>query len=394
VLEYSRSVFLTGFPWIPLGYSQYRNLPVIQIADVTGVWGVSFLVIAVNYAVYFWGSQKPGQVVKKIKPLVGVFMCVVIICGYGLYKLYEPRGTLNVKTLRISVVQGNIPQELKWDARKTEFIVSRYCGLTSQAAAQDPDLIIWPEAAYPVIMEREKPDELLEGFARDIGKPILLGGVFSDQEGYYNSAVLFSSYGKIESEYDKIHLVPFGEYVPLKNVFRFLETIVPIGDFSAGTEYTVFSSSNFHSRSRVSYSVLICFEDVFPGLSRAFIQKGARFLINITNDGWFKKTSAPYQHLSASVFRAVENRVNVVRAANTGISGFISPSGAIVSLIRDVSGNPVFIEGYLTDEIAILDTPPTFYTRYGDVFIFLCAGIMGYGIIRYIRQYRKSKKAR
>jgi len=178
--------------------------------------------------------------------------------------------------------------------------------------------------------------------------------------------LLVSPEGELLDRYDKLHLVPFGEYIPLRKFFGFLETIVPIGDFSRGNGYTVFSMPPY------KFSVLICFEDLFPGLSREFVKKGADFLINITNDAWFKKTSSPYQHLSASVFRAVENRVFLIRSANTGVSGFIAPTGKIISLVGDKSGNNIFVSGYKTQNIAVYKQGLSFYTRYGNIFIIIC----------------------
>ncbi|MBI5145405.1 MAG: apolipoprotein N-acyltransferase, partial [Candidatus Omnitrophica bacterium] len=201
---------------------------------------------------------------------------------------------------------------------------------------------------------------------------------------YFNRALLVSAEGEVLNQYDKLHLVPFGEYIPLRKALPFLETVVPIGDFTAGREYTVFKQVTRSPGHQVTsqLSVLICFEDLFPELSREFVKKGADFLINITNDAWFKKTSSPYQHLCASVFRAVENRVPVVRAANTGVSGFIAPTGKIITLVQDESGRNIFVDGYKTQEILIPERDLSFYTRYyGDIFILLCLVFVIYFLI-------------
>lgn len=337
ILEFLRSHFLTGFPWALLGYSQYLNLPIIQIADISGVWGVSFLLMLVNVAVY--------QTASKIRAGLVALFCIAITLTYGYYRLsHKPQATSH-KPMKISVIQGNIPQELKWNADTKDFILQRYVTLTTEALDDKPDLIIWPEAALPVVAEEEPAFlEKVKDLARRIKIPLLLGAVTQRDNRYYNSALLISEDGALLQRYDKLHLVPFGEYIPLRGFFSFLETVVPIGDFTAGKEYTIFNTQD-------KFSVLICFEDLFPELSRRFIKQGADFLINITNDAWFQKTTAPYQHLQASVFRAVENRVFVVRAANTGVSGFITPSGKIISLVRNKQGRNIFISGYLTQQI-------------------------------------------
>ncbi|MFA4888593.1 MAG: apolipoprotein N-acyltransferase [Candidatus Omnitrophota bacterium] len=398
LLEYTRSHLLTGFPWALLGYSQYLNLPLIQIADITGAWGVSFVLMAANLAVYsgFGGGQGTGYRVqgtgagKKQNLVIPVLMIVVVLI-YGYYKLYLPPSTFHLRPIRISVVQGNIPQELKWLERAKGFITQKYLKLTALAAQEKPDLIIWPEASLPVIPEQEPIYyEYLNANIKLKQVPLLLGAVTARENNYYNSALLISGIGELLERYDKLHLVPFGEYIPLKDSLPFLRVIVPIGDISAGKEYTVFrvpatkalaGRQGSGGRVEEKFSVLICFEDLFPELSRRFVREGADFLVNITNDAWYKKTSAAMQHFQASVFRAVENRVFLVRAANTGISGFIAPSGKIISLVRDDSGSDTFVDGYKTESIDLQRQLPAFYTKFGDKFIFACLLFILCGII-------------
>jgi len=398
LLEYIRAHLFTGFPWALLGNSQYLNLPVIQIADLTGVYGVSFLVMMVNVLIYsvarcpcLTGRQALSVAREKQKyflPLLIIFFVLV----YGYFKLLQAnRLTDQQATMKISVIQGNIPQELKWDSKNNGFIINKYINLTVQAAKDKPDLIIWPEAAMPCVLE-EAPIfyEKVKEFAKRIKTPLVLGAVIAKDENYYNSALFISSEGKLLNRYDKLHLVPFGEYIPLKKILPFLETVVPIGDITAGKEYTVFSlkdllasypvnqlaSSNRQTGKQANrqtkFSVLICFEDLFPELSRQFVKKGANFLVNITNDAWYKRSSAPFQHLQASVFRAVENRVYLARAANTGVSGFILPTGKIISLVQDESSRKIFVDGFATQDIFMPEWPLSFYTRYGDILPFVC----------------------
>jgi apolipoprotein N-acyltransferase len=203
----------------------------------------------------------------------------------------------------------------------------------------------------------------------------VLGAVTLRNGHYYNSSLLVSDQGENLELYDKLHLVPFGEYIPLKKILGFLETVVPIGEITPGEEYKVFKRP-------AKFSVLICFEDLFPGLSRRFVKKGANFLVNITNDAWYKMSSAPYQHLQASVFRAVENRVFLVRSANTGVSCFIGPSGEVVSYVKDNLRQTIFNTGYDTQRIFVEKGILSFYTARGDVFILLLFIFTVYGIFR------------
>ena len=367
ILEYIRSHLFTGFPWALLGYSQYLNLPVIQFADIAGVWGVSFLVMMINVAIYLATSHKPQATSYKSSTLRGlVFSGVIFICvlSYGYYKLYLRPTAYGLRPTKISVIQGNIPQEFKWDPEAKDYILEKYLNITRNVNKDRPDLIIWPEAALPVVLEEEPIFiEQVKKLAKEIKISILLGVVNAQNDHYYNSALLISSEGEILTKYYKLHLVPFGEYIPFRKTLRFLETIVPIGDFTAGREYTLFRVQSTEYRVQSKFSVLICFEDLFPELSREFRKRGADYLVNITNDAWFGKTSAPYQHHSMVVFRAVENRVPVARAANTGVTSVIGWDGRIG---RQTG---IFTRGFVVDPIQTLSAGGrTFYTRHGDLF--------------------------
>ena len=390
ILEYVRSHLLTGFPWALLGYSQYLNLPVIQIADVTGVWGVSFLVMMGNAALYSVIGYRLAASGERLAQRgirnqgVATLLCILLAVLYGYHKLNRMPHAKNPTPLKISVIQGNIPQDFKWTPQYNDFIIKQYLTLTKKASVGIPDLILWPEAALPVVPEEEPAYyEMAVKSAQETRCNLLFGAVTKRDSLYYNSAILISPQGSMRARYDKIHLVPFGEYIPLRNTLPFLQTFVPIGDMTAGKEYTVFTPSlKLKTLNPVHFSVLICFEDLFPELSRQFVKKGADFLVNITNDAWYKKGPASMQHLQASVFRAVENRVQVVRAANTGISAFIDPSGKIISKVCDKGGRMIFVEGYDTQVIALTHNVPTAYNRFGDACIVLCALAIAGGITR------------
>ncbi|HTZ11969.1 MAG TPA: apolipoprotein N-acyltransferase [Candidatus Margulisiibacteriota bacterium] len=379
LLEYARSHLLTGFPWALLGYSQYLNLPVIQIADITGPWGVSFLLMLSNVAIVeiIWSGKKAFWPRLKITViLLAAVLSLVLSYGYLRLSRTPPPAA---DTVRISLIQGNIPQELKWHVASREYISSKYLELSSAAMKDGADLLLWPEAALPAILEEEPSFfERAKGFAETNRVNLLLGAVTLRDTLYYNSAILVYP-NRQTLRYDKMHLVPFGEYIPLKNVFPFLQTIVPIGDVTAGKEYTIFRIRG--REGKASFAVLICFEDLFPELSREFAKRGARLLVNITNDAWYKKTSAASQHLQGSVFRAVENRLPLVRAANTGISAFISPEGKLLATVKDRLGREIFIDGFQTQSLSLYAGSLSFYTRYGDLFIFFCLLLALYAII-------------
>jgi len=379
LLEYLRSNLFTGFPWVILGYTQSSNLWVIQIADIFGSWGVSFLIVLVNYVFYLFLQKKNRACHLRV---FGVPILILLAClSYGVYKLSafssSAQAVKSSPKIRVSVVQANIPQALKWDPRARGYIMSVYAGLTFRAALDKPDLIVWPEASAPGLFdealnparqqesgEDEKLFQDLFRLAKESNSRLLAGAVSCQGGHYFNSALLIGRQGGLKGIYHKLHLVPFGEYIPFKKIFPFLEAVVPIGDINPGSDYVVFGHP-------AKFSVLICFEDLFPGLSREFVRKGARFLVNITNDAWYKQTSAPFQHFSSAVFRAVENRVYLVRAANTGVSAFINPAGRVESRV-ETSGKLIFVPGFRSQDISLAGPAPTFYNRYGDIFVLAC----------------------
>jgi apolipoprotein N-acyltransferase len=369
-LELARTYVFSGFPWSLLGYSQYLALPVIQISDITGVYGVSFLIVLVNAAVAEFLSDR-----KKYPLLVIAAVTMVLVLGYGFIRLHHPE---NSGGITVSVVQGNIEQDKKWDPAYQTEVLTVYKQLTQEALRQHPDIIIWPETSTPFYFNGEGPRdsalrEDLTAFVKKNSVPLLFGSpTYEVKPGgvvhLRNSAFLLTKDGKVGAEYHKLHLVPFGEYVPLKRVLFFVGKMVQaIGDFESGNEYTVMTIATRGSggADEVKLSTAICYEIIFPDLIRRFVDNGAGIITTITNDAWFGRTAAPYQHFSMAVFRAVDNHVPVARAANTGISGFIDAQG----MILDTSA--IFTKAYLTRTLTP-GTAKTFYTRYGDVFSYLC----------------------
>ena len=381
VLEFIRGNIFTGFPWGVLGYSQYENTNIIQIADLTGAYGVSFIIAAFNVAIYSVFIRAK----RRISYMMVALLFILASTSYGIYRL---QGLNAWGQAAVSVVQGNIPQKLKWDSAYADDITKKYADLTKRASADGTDLIVWPETAYPYLFEDGKSEAAeINKLSRELEVPILAGVVSRKGDDYFNSAVLFNGTSEIVEKYDKLHLVPFGEYVPFEKLLSILRRYIdkPIGDFESGDEYTVFPARSFSSFSRedgtvirttnfFKFGVLICFEDIFPYITREFVKNGANFMINITNDAWFGDTAAPHQHMQASVFRAVENRVPVIRAANTGISCFIDPQGRILSRV-ELDGEDTGVDGYATQAVNVL-YGRSYYTVYGDMFVYFCAFMM------------------
>ncbi len=367
-LELARTHLFGGFPWSLLGYSQYKYLPVIQIADITSVYGISFLIVFVNAAITALIEDR-----RRYLPPAAAAIVMIAVLGYGTYRLQAPDGA---GSIALSVIQGNIEQDKKWDPAYQGEVLATYKRLTLKALETKPDLVIWPETAAPFYFEGvDDPypalTDDLRKFVRSAGTPLLTGSpTYEKKDRRYllrNSAFLLDGEGMTKTVYHKIHLVPFGEYVPLKSVLFFVEKLVQaIGDFQGGNEYTVMMVRAARKDKDVAVSTVICYEIIFPDLVRRFVDRGATVMTTITNDAWFGRTGAPYQHFTMAVLRAVENRVPVARAANTGISGFIDAKGRIL----ETSG--IFTEAHLTRTL-VPGTVKTLYTRFGDIFAYLCA---------------------
>lgn len=366
VLEFVRSYAFTGFPWSIVGYTQYRFLHLIQFADITGVYGVSFLVVAINGAVaeYFIAKKRLRNMplfnfTYTITGLVLLVAAIGAISAYGYFRLHQRRPG---EPVRISVVQGNIRQDQKWNPAYERYVMDTYEKLTASAMGRKPAMVVWPESAVPFYFGADKPlTEELEAFQKNLGAYLLFGAVTVKGQGLLaNSAILLEPSGTVAYQYDKIHLVPFGEYVPLKRVLFFLDKLVTgIGDYVPGKDY-VKAETSFGK-----FATPVCYEIIFPGLVRKFYKDGGDLIVTITNDAWFGDTAGPYQHFSMAVLRAVENRKPVVRAANSGISGFIDSDG------RVLSSSPLFVRVVLTKDI-VTDRTRSFYSRYGDLFAYLC----------------------
>jgi apolipoprotein N-acyltransferase len=379
-LEYARGFLLTGFPWGNVGYSQFNRLHIIQISDMFGVYGVSFLVVLVNAAVYMlllFAAGKPWreQAVDKRQAMQAAILAIGLL---GCCLVY---GRLRIGTVdeamrealspRVAVVQGNIDQARKWDPAFQIGTTKKYLGLTRSAAARQPDLVVWPETATPFYFEASpKLTRLVTDAVRHTGTHLLVGSPSAqgaqETRAYFNSAYMVAPDGRATGRYDKVHLVPFGEYVPLKPVLSFVgKMVAQVGDFSPGEKGRTLA----WKEGLPTVGVQICFEIVFPGLSRSLVKNGAGLLVNLTNDAWFGKSSAAYQHFTMAVFRAVENRRSLVRCANTGISGFVDPVGRIVAQ------TDLFVDAVVDRDVPVMNRT-TLYTRVGDLLPLACLGVL------------------
>ena len=369
-----------GVGWNLLAYSQASTPGMIQSANLFGAYGLSFLIVFVNGCVF--ELLAPRKTHKRGVP-AALFAAVLLISGalffYGERILAEEKNP--EEYLRVSVLQGNIPQSVKWELMAKEQILAIYEKLTQLAALDQPDLIIWPEASFPGYFNRDLQAARIERVAQEVQTPLLIGALYwANEQEVYNSAYFLDKDGVVaQQRYDKVRLVPFGEYIPMKFLFGWLKPVADalgISNFSAGTDSVVFQ----WAREEWPFGVLICFEDVFMDLARKMADRDAKFLVVITNDAWFGKTGAPYQHLQSSIFRAVENGVAVVRAANTGLSAFISYRGEVLATVKNGEGKELFTLGHRTLDLPLV-VKRTIYRRggyffpYATILLFLGLGI-------------------
>ncbi len=342
-LEYIRTHLFTGFGWALLGYSQYKNLYSIQVADIAGPYAVSFLIVLINVAVFrLFFARRELRVSEGIT--VAAIVSAVILYSAAIMAQEFPG-----VPVRLSVVQGGVALQEVWDPGKTGSILDKLEELTLRAAEDAPDLIIWSETPVARILGEKVYTARVKEMARKAGCPILIGCVTIDRDKddvkYYNSAAVITKDGAIGDIYDKSHLVPLGEYIPFETGLGWLRRFIPDGfcEYSAGEGCSPLRLPD----TPYVFGVLICYEDIFPELAAAWAAKGAHFIVNMTNDSWFGEGGEQWQHASASVFRAIETRLPVIRAANNGVSCFIDPKGRIVSFVGEGEGS-VYSEGFLT----------------------------------------------
>lgn len=396
-LDFIRGLLFTGFPWLDLGYSQYNWPLANQLADLTGHHGITFLIVMVNawladllvspsclslagrvqrivpWLASAWPRPVTGGRGSSFIRLILPLLLVGAAGSYNAWRYHTLHTALaSAPRLAIGLIQGNIDQSEKWQPALQEKTVDTYLALSGEAtAAQATDLLIWPETALPFFpFASPLFGRVTDRVARPAGPALLTGAphfqtdLDSGHTSYFNSAFLItpdvSPQGVALQRYDKEHLVPFGEYIPLQ---RYLPSAMPLvqsmGNFSAGLD----SAPLISKQARLG--VLICFESIFPELARVRTSRGANILVNLTNDAWYGRSSAPFQQVPMAVLRAIENRRGMARSANTGISCLIDPLGTVLG------ASPIFETLQLSGRLPLVETY-SFYTRLGFLFPHLC----------------------
>jgi apolipoprotein N-acyltransferase len=363
--EFCRGFFFGGFPWVPLGNSQVTLLPVAQVASVLGVYGLTALVATVNAGIAY-ALLAPGR--GRAIAVAAIAGLLAGVGAWGTWRIAEGSLTRAGTPIRVGLVQGNIAQADKWNPAEARRIFTTHVAMKRDAVRRGAELVIWPESSTPFMFEEDEAGEAgVRGLAREVGVPILFGSDQVDRSArtvrLFNSAFLVSPSGETVGVYRKIHLVPFGEYIPFKEWLYFVSPLVErFTDFSPGTA-TVMLPVGSHQM-----STAICYEVVYPSLIRESVIAGTQLLTTITNDGWYGESSAPFQHFAMASMRAIEQGRYLARAANTGISGVIDPYG------RVVRQSAIFEQVGLVEEVRFL-TSRTVYSVIGDLVGYLAIAV-------------------
>ena len=368
--ELARGHVLTGFPWVRLGNALHTIPALLQLASVTGIYGLSFLLLALASSLAL--LARPALRATGAIYLSLLLLMAVGIFAWGSARADRLRGEAEAsRGIGVACVQGNVPQDHKWSREAADEILARHLELTRLAASRGAELVVWAESSLPFPLRRHAEfSNRVRQAARDTGSALIIGSLDwrpTGQDGrqVYNSAFLVSAGEPVRLAYDKVHLVPFGEYVPLRRVLFFASKLVEeVGELSAGNGQQHLAAGS-GVQGLPGLGILICYEIIFPGLARQAVNDGAQVLLTLTNDAWFGNTAAPHQHFSEAVIRAVETGRWVVRAANTGISGIIAPSGDVAARTELGVATLAQAEIYPRSE-------RTLYVRLGDVFAWAC----------------------
>jgi apolipoprotein N-acyltransferase len=368
--EHGRSFVLTGFPWATLGYAQHENGWLLGLAPWAGVYGLSFAAALGGLCAFEWLLRRePGRSARRAFAGLALLLALHVAGALG----REP-AVPGERSLRIAVLQGNIDQGVKWSDAWIERTILIYEGLTRAAATDGARLVVWPETALPLPLEGYPAlEERLAALARETGAALVVGavgisiGATGEIEGLFDSGFLYDAAGTRLERYDKSHLVPFGEYLPLRALFgRFIRAVATGAtprDVSAGPEPRALALPAAEvGEPVVTLGVPICYELLFPDLVRRFAGGGAQVLLAITNDAWYGRTGAPHQFLAITALRSAENGMWTARAANTGVSALIDARGQVQEQTR------IFEQGLLVGDVPLRDASlrPTFYARFGD----------------------------
>ena len=409
-LEFLRGWLFTGFPWNDLGVSQFKLTPLIQIAAITGVHGVSFLVAWFSLALFSAAQMVLQNPARRFvwQAEIALPLCTVMFCYLGGFFAMNHVAAPSDQTLRVTLIQPSEPQTLIWSASEDARRFNRLLTQSQAALTNHTDLLLWPESAVPPM--NDSIYQAINQFVRSNRVWLILNAddveFHSDATNYFNAAFLISPEGRWQQRYHKRRLVIFGEYVPLTDQLPFLKWLTPIsggwtpGDQSGQFEITQLTGepqqiitlvgtneiSATKNHPTIKASPLICFEDVFAGLGRDAAQEDTDFLVNLTNDGWFGESAEQWQHAAAAIFGAVENNRPLIRCANNGVSCLIDSHGRVRQLISNQAGD-IHARGALTIEIPLTtNRPPTYYHRHGNWFSWSCVGLGAISLLRCFRQ--------
>lgn len=385
--EVGRTVVLGGFPWELLGYSQTAVLPVAQLASITGVYGISALLVFASAALVVAALE------RSLAGWTSVGVAVALIAGtawWGSSRLARSTLTRVGTPLTVGLVQGNVAQDEKWDPALENHILAKYLRMSDEAVHKGAELVLWPESATPFYFEESVRGLDIRQFARDRRVWLLFG---SDQfqrsvpPVSYNAAFMVRPDGTTAGVYRKVHLVPFGEYVPMRRALFFAAPLVEaVSDFAPGDAAVVLPFRG------TRISTAICYEVVYPELVRKTVRLGSSLLTTITNDAWFGRSPAPHQHFEMAAMRAIEEGRYLARAANTGISGFVDPYGRVLAV------SDLFTDRVMVGHVRLIEEQ-TFYARAGDIVartslvvtaVALCAVV----VMRRRQQGRPGREAR
>ncbi len=393
LIEWTRTWFLSGFPWLPLAASQWTRPFLLQVAAVTGAGGVSFILVCFNLGAaaglhrLFFERELKG--LRRRSP---EFMAALLVLGTSFLWTgdYMDRGEPEL-VARIAAVEPGIPQTVKWDPAKAEEILDTLTRLTERASLTYPDLILWPESAMPFTLKGGGPEarQWIESLSRRVNTPLLFGANSVEAnpgggEAWYNAAfVVDPDAGLREHYYKKRHLVPFGEYVPFRPLLGWLSKVTEVGegDFEAGGISGPLVCGTLRA-GVFAAGPLICYEDIFPDLTRENTELGADLHVVLINNGWYGRGGAAWQHAAHSILRAVETRRPVVRCSNGGWNGWIDEFGRTHDVMTGQDGS-IYVRGTRTFEVwrsSSWKERRTFYVRHGDWFVWVCAGLLVAGL--------------
>jgi apolipoprotein N-acyltransferase len=398
VLEYARSAGSLGFPWAVIGYTQHHNPTLLSLAAYTGVYGMSFTVVLVGATLA--QSVRELRTARKLSNSTRFALAgAVAIAATGFFLRSVPdRGA---ETIRVAVLQGNIDQGVKWNPGWVERTIAIYEDLSRKAVEAGAEVIVFPETAVPGALNSDPVlRDRMARLARETGAAYVVGSVAVESpqgqfvREFFDSAYAIQPDGSFSARYDKSQLVPFGEFVPFDSWLRpFFEATargMATERVTPGPGPSAFSVTTAGASARdVTVGVPICYELLFPDLTRRFVSDGAVLLLAITNDAWYGRTGAPYQFLAMTAVRSAENGVWTARAANTGVSAIIDSQGRVRSRTR------IFERGLLVGDLPLRASPPggTFYARHGDLFVYACwAAIAALALVGVVGRAKDEKR--